>query len=379
MITPSFAGGIAGKPDFLRPTWAEIRLSAVRGNLLKIRGLIPARCAILFVVKANAYGHGAAELALFSQKEKLCYGFGVSCVEEASVLRRAGVTLPVLVLGSLYPFDSFVKAIQDDLKVTVASVDAAKQLVTAAGRLKTAVGCHVKLETGMGRIGVRRPGAARVFEELLSSRNIKIEGIYTHLSSADSDPEFTRLQLRYFREAVEDCEKAGINPGLRHAANSAAAVNYPESRWDMVRPGLAVYGLMDDFEPALSLKSRVVFLKNIRAGSSISYGRTFRSKKPMSVATLPVGYADGYSRRLSNCGEVLVRGKRCRVLGAVTMDMTMIDVTNVADVGVGDEAVLIGRQGEEEVTARDIAALTGTIPYETVCSISSRVPRVFTP
>ena len=362
---------------FLRPTWTEIDLSAIRSNLLKIQKTIPPKCGVLFVVKADAYGHGAVRLSKYCQKEKLCRGFGVSCIEEGIVMRRAGIKLPILVLGSLYPFKSFVYAIKNRLTVTVASMDAANQLIKAAQSLRMTASCHVKLETGMGRIGVRRPSAMQILGELSSSKSIKLAGIYTHLSSADSDQDYTRLQLKYFREALNDCSANGINPGIRHTANSHAALYYPESRFDMVRPGLAVYGLMDGFKRALSFKSRIVFIKNIRSGTSIGYERTFKSKKHMSVATLPVGYADGYSRIFSNKGEVLVRGKRCGVLGSVTMDMIVIDVTHVPQVNIGDEAVLIGRQCAEEITARELAETAGTIPYETVCNISRRVPRVF--
>ncbi|MFH1619720.1 MAG: alanine racemase [bacterium] len=363
---------------FLRPTWAAVDLARVRRNFLRMTSAVGRDCRILFVVKANAYGHGAVPLALQAQEKKLCWGFGVSSVEEAAGLYEAGVNLPILILGSLYPFESFVNAIENGFHITISSVEAAVQVAEAALRLGKKAHCHVKLETGMGRIGVRRPGALKVLQDLSQSAGTVISGLYTHLSSTDCDPEFTRLQLRCFRETVEDCLKTGINPGIKHAANSFAAIHYPESRWDMVRPGLAVYGLMDGFEPAFSFKSRIVFIKNIRAGVSVGYGRSFRSRKPMKVATLPVGYADGYSRRLSNCGEVLVRGFRCRVLGTVTMDMTMVDVTHVAGAAVGDEAVLIGAQGNDEITVQDMSALSDTIVYDTICSVSSRVPRIYT-
>lgn len=367
--------------DFLRPVWAEISLPAIRKNLLKIRETVRG-ARVLFVVKADAYGHGAREIARYCQDERLCCGFGVSSVEEGVALRRAGIILDILILGSLYPFESFVKAIRNNLIVTVASMDAAGQLAAAAQSLNPAretrkARCHIKLETGMGRIGVRRPGAVKIFRELSKGGGVDAQGLYTHLSSADSDPDFTRQQLKHFSDTVNDCVKSGTNPGIKHAANSFAAVNYPESRWDMVRPGLAAYGLMEGFEPALALKSRIVFLKDIPSGSSVGYDRTFKSVKPMRIATLPCGYADGYSRRLSNRGDALVRGKRCRILGTVTMDMTMIDVTDAGGVSVGDEAVLCGRQGNEEITVGDLAALTGTIPYEVVCSIASRVPRIY--
>ena len=364
-------------PALLRPTWAEISLASVRSNLKRLRaGLQPGK-QLLFVVKANAYGHGATELSLMAQREKLCDRLGVSSIEEGMDLRKAGVALPILVLGSIYPFSGFAAALEHKLAVTVASAEAARSLNDAAARIGSRAACHVKVDTGMGRIGMRRPSAAAAVETIRELGNITLEGVYTHLSSPESDAAYTKLQLRYFNDTLQACGLDGDTRVLRHAAASYAAVNYPDSVFDMIRPGLACYGLMDGFAPALTLKSRIVFLKDVRAGASIGYGRTFRAPRQLLLATLPIGYADGYSRRFSNTAEVLVRGKRCRVAGAVSMDMIVVDVTHVPGASVGDEAVLIGAQGEDRITAQDLAQWAGTISYETATAISARVPRMW--
>lgn len=358
-----------------RPTHAEVRLDAVRENLKKLAGTAaPAR--LLFVVKANAYGHGAAALAAMAEKEDLAWGFGVSSVEEGLALREAGLKKPILVLGSLYPFESFVAAINSGLTVTIASLDAARQVIDAAKALGKKASCHIKLETGMGRIGARRPAALKIYDELSASPHAEVAGLYTHLSSADCDEEYTEGQLEIFRAAARDIHARGGLPAL-HAAASTALMNYPASRFDMVRAGIAAYGLADGYTPALSWKTRIVFIKNVREGACISYNKTFRAAGPMKIATLPVGYADGYIRRFSNKADVLIGGRRCRVLGNVTMDMLMVDVTEVKDVSAGTEAVLLGRQGSEEITAGELAGIAGTITYEIFTLISARVPRVY--
>jgi len=360
----------------LRPTLAEIRLSAVRKNLKKLKETAaPAR--LLFVVKANAYGHGSVELSRLAEREGLAWGFGVSSVEEGLALRSAGIKSPVLVLGSLYPFESFLEAINADLMVTIASLDAARQVVAAARKLGKKAVCHIKLETGMGRIGARKPSVLKIYDELSSSDAVSVAGMYTHLSSADTDDEYTGMQLSIFSETAGELEARGAAGLVLHAANSSAALNYPVSRMDIVRCGIAAYGLAEGFEPAMSLKTRIVFIKNVREGAYVSYNKSFRTDRPMKIATIPAGYGDGYIRRFSNKADVLIGGKRCRVLGNVTMDMTMVDVTAVKDAAVGSEAVLLGRQGAEEVTAQELADIAGTITYEIVTLISARVPRVY--
>ncbi|MBI4656777.1 MAG: alanine racemase [Elusimicrobia bacterium] len=375
-MAPCLGGGVTSAKAFFRPTWAEIRLASIKKNILRIRKIIGLRPRIMLVVKANAYGHGAVETARYVQKERLCGCLGVSSVEEGVGLRKSGVGLPILILGSLYPFESFAEAVNHDLSVTVSSLDAAKLVVAASSKHKKKALCHIKLETGMGRIGARKPSVIKIFEELSGSKNAGIEGIYTHLSSADCDREFTMSQIRLFNETLELLPQRQTRHMLKHVANTYAAAHYPESRMDMVRTGIGAYGLVRGFEPALSLKTRIVFLKDVRQGASIGYNRTFKAPKPMKIATIPIGYADGYLRRFSNSADMLVQGIRCRALG-ITMDMTMIDVSRIERPGVGDEVVVIGRQAGSEITAVELSKIADTIPYETVSIITARVPRIY--
>ncbi len=371
-VTPS----ATPRRRFFRPTWAEVDLGAVTRNLRAIRGRMPAGTRIMFVVKANAYGHDAALCARAAEAGRHADWFGVSSVEEGLALREAGVRLPVLVLGSLYPFESVLAAVAHDLTPVVASLESAKRLVEVALRLKRRVDCHVKVDTGMGRIGASPDAALGVVRHLAALKAVRVQGLYTHLACAEDDAAFTAHQLRAFRRVVDALSREGLRPPLVHAANSAGALRRPASRYDLVRPGLAVYGLFPGFEAALTLRSKIVFLKTVPKGAAVSYGATWRAKRPTRVATLPIGYGDGYSRALSNRASVLIGGRRCPVIGRVTMDQTMVDVSAVPDARVGVDAVLIGRQGAAEVTAGELAGLCGTIPYETVTSLSSRVPRV---
>jgi alanine racemase len=361
---------------FFRPTWAEIDLGALTRNLGAIRARMPAGTKVMFVVKANAYGHGAELCARAAERARAADWLGVSSVEEGVALRAAGVRLPILVLGSLYPFESVLAAVAHDLTPIVASLESARRVAEAALRLRRRVDCHVKVDTGMGRIGAGREAALAIVRELAALKTVRAQGIYTHLACAESDPEFTAEQLKRFRSVVAELAREGLRPPLVHAANSAGALRYPGARFDLVRPGLAAYGLYAGFEPALTLKSAIVFLKTVPKGATVSYGATWRAKRPTRVATLPIGYGDGYPRALSSRAAVLVGGRRCPVIGRVTMDQTMIDVTGVPAARVGDAVVLIGHQGGAQVRAEELARLCGTIPYETATGLSTRVPRL---
>lgn len=362
---------------FLRPTWAEINLTAYRHNLEKIRVRVGENIKLLALLKANAYGHGAVELGQFAQKNKLADFFGVASVEEGIALRKNGVTLPILVLGSLYPFEAFEYALRYDLSVAIASLEAAQAVKEAAHKLGKKAHCHVKQDSGMGRIGTRRDRVMKVIEALLNDELIEIEGLFTHLSSVDTDERYTDEQIGYFRDTITQIKLLKLPVKMCHMAASPAIELRPDTYCDMVRAGHSSFGLADGFEPVLSLKSRIVFLKDVGAGASISYNRSFRADKPMKVATIPVGYGDGYLRALSNKAEVLIQGSRCPVLGNITMDMCMVDVTKVPQVRVGDEVVLIGVQGKETILARELAQKAGTIDYEITTLIMARVPRFY--
>lgn len=360
---------------FFRPTWAEIDADALVSNLRRLRRKA-GRAKLMFVVKANAYGHGAALCALAAQRARAADWLGVSSVEEGVALREAGARLPILVLGSLYPFESVLAAVAHRLTPMVASVDAARRVAEAASRLQRRVDCHVKVDTGMGRVGASPEAALDVVRRLAGIRAVRVQGLFTHLACAEGDAAFTRGQLARFRAVVGALAREGLRPPIVHAANSACLLRHPESRWDLVRPGLAAYGLMPGFRPVLSLKTKIVFLKTVPKGATVSYGATWRARRATRIATVPAGYGDGYARALSNKARVLVNGRACPLVGRVTMDQFMVDVSDAPLARVGDDVTLIGRQGREEISAAELAALCGTIPYETVTALSARVPRV---
>ncbi len=361
----------------LRPTFAEIDLTRLSANWTRGRQTVGPKVKLLALVKANAYGHGAVAVSRYVQQERLCDFLGVASVEEGIELREADVTLPVLVLGSLYPFEAFEQAITHRLSVTIASLEAADAVCRIAQKLGQTAYCHVKQDTGMGRIGTRRGKVMEVLKRLHQQPYIVLEGLFSHLSSVDTDPAFTEEQIGYYRDTLTGMQLAGLTVKYRHLAASAAIHARPDIHYDMVRPGHSIYGLEPGYQPVLSLKTRVVYVKDISAGSSISYGRSFRAQHPMKVATLPLGYGDGYLRALSNKAEVLIKGKRCRVLGNVTMDMMMVDITEVAPVEVGEEVVVVGRQGTEEITLKELADRAGTIDYELCTLLTARVPRIY--
>lgn len=358
-----------------RPTWAEVDLSKILKNLRRLRSRT--RTELMLVVKADGYGHGAVAVSRAAENTDSVRWFGVSSVEEGVVLREAGIRKPILILGSLYPFESMVAAVRRGLTPTVASLEAARLISRAARRRRIA--CHLKIDTGMGRIGVRRGAAAEIAAYLKRAPRVRLEGVYTHLSCADTDARFTRRQLKLFREALSSVETAAGLPRWIHAANSAAALRFSESRFNLVRPGLAAYGLYPGFEPALELKTKVVFTKNVPPRTPISYGALHHTRRRARIATLAVGYGDGLPRRMSLGGRaaVLIRGQRCPIVGAMSMDMTMADITGVRGVRVGEEAVLIGRSGKRRIGVEDLARAAGTIPYEIVTALKARVPRVY--
>lgn len=360
---------------FYRPCWAEISRGAFAGNFKKLASSLPNNTGILAVVKANAYGHGAVPVARWAEESGARF-LGVASLEEGIELRQARVRADILVLGSLYPFEETARgALRFRLVPTVASVSAAKALSLAAKRLAKVLPVHVKLDTGLGRIGLQPEAALDLLEKIRRDKNLKLDGVYTHLASAGSDSAYTRDQLERFDRVLEAARSQGIAIPWSHAANSRATVD-GIGRYNLVRPGLALYGLMDSFAPVLTWKTRVIFWKRVPEGASIGYGRTFRTARPSHIATLAVGYADGLSRKLSNRGQVLIQGRRVPIVGAISMDMAMADVTDIPHVSVGEEAVLIGRQGREEITVREMAQALETIPYEIVCGIGSRVRRV---
>lgn len=372
------------QPD--RPTWLEVNLSAIGSNTHLVKRLVGSDVRVLVSLKADAYGHGALQVArtvLLNGAEWL----GVATVSEAEPLRAAGVTAPVLVFGYIAPWQAR-EAVRLDLRATVYSLEGARALSRAASDLGREVRIHVKVDTGMARLGLRAeniPAIVAFCEELRALPGLVVEGIFTHFATADSaDQTYARRQLERFRETLAALDERGLRPPLVHAANSAATLALPEARFDMVRPGVAIYGLAPSdevhlpagFQPALTFKTQVAQVKTIPAGEGISYGATYVTTAPTRIAVLPVGYADGFRRAPTNWGEVLVRGQRAPLLGRVCMDQCMVDVTHIPGVQQGDEVVLIGRQGDDELTAEAVAQRLGTISYEVVAELLARVPRV---
>ena len=365
-----------------RPTWAEIDLKAIEYNYKHVRRLVGKNINIMVVVKANAYGHGTVEVSRVLENMGANY-LGVATMDEAVRIRDHGIKAPVLVLGSILPNEVDV-AFEKDITLTLCS-DELLEVVRGHTKDDARVKVHIKVDTGMGRIGVWHEEAMEFIKKVSKERGIILEGIYTHFSSAGRDDFFTKYQIEAFEKLLSEIEKNWIKIPLRHAANSIATVDFKRSHLNLVRPGLIIYGMypkhtfpkLIKLKPAMSLKTKVVFIKETPAGRSISYGRTFVTQRPTRIATLPIGYADGLLRNLSNRAEVLVRGKRAPVVGKVTMDQTMIDVGHIKGVKLGDEVVLIGKQGRDEIRLEKLARLAGTIAYEIVCSISNRVPRIY--
>jgi alanine racemase len=370
--------------DFLgRPTACFIDHDALRANMRQIRAKVGAEVKILCMVKANGYGHGAAAIAQ-TLTDSGADAFGVATLEEAIEIRQAGVRAPVLVVAGLFP-DQVDDLITHALTPVVYDVENLKDFDAEAQRRRAHVGFHLKVDTGMGRLGVLAAEATRWIPELKRLQALKLDGVFSHFSHAESvEGEYTRKQLMIFNDVISQLRAEGLAPPLVHFANSAATITLPAAYFNMVRPGLMLYGVYPSaamasqiaLKPVLSWKTKILQLKKVPSGASISYGQTFVTKRESLIATLPVGYADGYSRLLSNRGQALVAGQRAPIAGRVCMDLTMIDVTDIRNVQQGDEVVLLGRQGAAEISADEMAAWTNTISYEILTSIGARVPRI---
>ena len=374
----------------IRSTVAHVDLAALQANFRAIRtflstgGTGAAAPGIIAVVKANAYGHGSQRVAL-ALEEAGATMLAVADIEEAIVLRRGGVRVPILIFGALSVSD-LEGLFEFSLTPTISTPSAARAVQAAAARQKTTLAYHLKIDTGMNRLGFRHDNVGRTLPELLASPNLRLDAVYTHFASADV-PESTLLdeqRVRYERVLTEIARMGG-RPRLRHAANSAALLRDARVWYDTVRPGLLLYGIVPPplastiaLQPVMSLTSRVVAVKGLRPGEGTGYGWRFRADEPRTIAVVPAGYADGVDTRMSGRGSVLIRGRRVPIVGAVSMDMITVDVTGLDLVEPGDEVVILGRQGDEtwqQIDAREVAAAIGTIPWEIVCRLGSRVER----
>lgn len=366
----------------LLKTWAEINLAAVRFNIINIQKKLGKNIELMAIVKCNAYGHGAIEVS----RQILNLGvkaLGVSSLYEGIELRDIFKDVPIIVLsaGMSGQAEEFIEY---NLSPVVCTWQMTNALADAARKRGTRAKVHIKVDTGMGRIGVWHERADEFTRQVHKMPDIEIEGICSHFATSDEQNlDFAKQQFEWFNRCLEKIKDLPIR--FKHISNTAAIFNLPEAHLNMVRPGLSIYGVspseyvkdVEKLRPALSLKTKVAFLKTIPKGRTLSYARTYKTEKEMKVATLPVGYGDGYPLSLSNKAYVLIRGKKARILGAVTMDQIMVNVTDIKDVKTEDIAVLIGKQGDEEITATEIARMAGTIPYEIFTSINKRVQRVY--
>lgn len=368
----------------LRPTIVEISLARLADNLRAIQAAV-SPAAVMPILKANAYGHGLVPVA----RHLAALGapsFGVAFLEEAVALREAGISQPILVMGGIFG-DQIPLFLRHGLTLTASSIDKLKQIEEEAGRMGVTARVHLKIDTGMERIGVHYYSARGLLERASECRHAQVEGIYSHFANADAaDLTSARVQLARFREVLEWYDKQGVKPPIRHIANSGAVLQLPESHLDLVRPGILLYGVYPSdevrktiaVEPALSMRSRVVYFKVVSPGHPVSYGSTWQSDHPVRVVTVPVGYGDGYFRALSNRAFVVLRGRRHPQVGTVCMDQMMVNI-EWGEAFNGDDVVLIGEQGDARVSVEELAEWAGTISYEILTAISARVPRIYEP
>ncbi len=367
-----------------RPTWCEVDLQAVAHNYRVLKKLAGFKTEMLPVIKGDAYGHGMLQVASILNDAGVKF-FGVSDVEEGVLLRQTGFTQKILLFESTLPQDAPLIA-EFDLIPTICTLELAKELNRYARSINRRIAIHVEVDTGMGRLGLWHEEAVPFISKVLKDHHcLSIEGIYTHFPVAEADPEFTRRQIQKLDEVVSQLDRLGLVVPYIHAANSMGIVKYQSKTLNLARPGLMLYGLHPNgrhvgkvrLKPVLSVKSQVMFVKRMLKGRSISYGRTFVAPRTMTIATLAIGYRDGYFRSLSNRAFVLIKGEPCPVVGRVTMDQIMVDVSHLKGVKPGIEAVIMGRQGQKEVSADDLAQWADTISYEIVTSLGSGVARIY--
>lgn len=376
----------------LRPAWVEIDLGGIERNARRLKEIVGVDVELMAMVKANGYGHGAVQASRAALRGGATW-LGVYSAGEGLELREHGITAPILVVGPT-PAEWARASFENDLVLTAGSVESTRALAREASSFSRPPRVHIKLDTGMTRLGIDVLSAEALIRELRAEGALVVEGIYTHFATADDSDardipgwgdEYTRRQLTTFLQATDALDHAGLGVRYRHAANSPAVLNYPDSRLNLVRAGILLYGLDPSgnvprpggFEPALSFKTRLAMVRHVPPGTFVSYGATFETQRESRIGVTMTGYADGFRRAPRDYGYVLIRGKRAPIAGRVCMDQTMIDVTDVPEAQAGDEVVLIGRQGSEENSAEEVARLTGTNNYEVVTTISARVPRIY--
>lgn len=367
--------------------YAKIDLDAIASNMDRMKQNLNPNSKIMAVIKADGYGHGAVQIAQMLEKVDYIWGFAVATLDEAVVLKSEGIIKPVLVLGCVFP-DQYMEMLKYDIRMNVYTEEMAEAISQMATREGMTAYMHIKLDTGMTRLGFdTSEESVETIARIASMQNVCMEGIFTHFAKADeTDKAFTKKQIQDFMWMTERLKEKNVEFQYEHCANSAAIIDVPEANFDLVRAGISTYGLYPSedvckgnvqLKPALALKSHVAFVKEIEAGTPISYGGTYVSEHSMKIATIPVGYADGYPRNLSNVGYVLIRGKKAPIVGRVCMDQFMVDVTNIDGVSFGDNVTLIGKDGNETITVEELSELSGRFNYEFVCDLGKRIPRVY--
>ncbi len=377
--------------DEYQRVYAEINLDALNYNMDGILAKVNDKSRVIAVLKTDAYGHGAIPIARELETRSKVYGYALATAEEALILRNSGIRKPLIILGYTFP-NKYEELIQKNITMTAFREDMLEEIAKACRHISTTeykyvAHIHIKIDTGMGRIGITPDEKGIDFiKKALEYEEIKIDGIFTHLAKADEDKDFTLNQLQIFSSFVNKVEmETGYKIPLKHALNSAGLVEYPEYDMDLVRAGIILYGLWPDskplngidLKPVLSLRSQIVYVKKVAAGTSISYGGTYICENEMKIATVPVGYGEGYPRLLSNKASVLVKGQRCAILGRICMDQFMIDVTNVDGVKEGDVVTLIGSDGDDNISMEELGNISGRFNYEMACDLGKRIPRVF--
>lgn len=381
MVSMQIGQSVIANDGGVRATWAEVNLSHLKSNLTAIKKRV-APAKVMLVVKANAYGHGLVEVSKALAGKADCVG--VAVLEEGILLRQLGITAPIIVLGGIWG-DQIQHYLQHDLIMTASSVERLQQIDAVAGQSGSKARVHLKIDTGMERIGVHYYSAHLLQEAALKCRNVEVEGIFSHFANADSsDLSHARLQLERFDEVLRFYERRSLPMPMRHIANSAAVLQLPESYLDLVRPGIMLYGVYPspevphtvEVKPALAWKSRVVYFKVTKSGHTVSYGSTWQSDHETRIVTIPVGYGDGYFRSMSNRAKVMIRGKKYPQVGSICMDQLMVNIEWDSAYN-GDEAILLGEANGERISVEELAEWAGTIPYEILTNINTRVPRVY--
>lgn len=368
--------------------YASINLDAVAYNMEQMKKRLGGETKLIAVIKTDGYGHGAVPIAELFEDTEYVWGYATASLDEAMVLREAGIQKPVLVLGCVFP-DQYEDMIRHEIRAAVYTYEMAQGMSETAKQLGKSALLHIKIDTGMGRIGFPvSEESADVIRQISGLKNVVLEGMFTHFAKADeTEQSYTRMQHDRFAWMQKALQERNVEILYLDCDNSAGIIDFPEFKHDLARAGISLYGMYPsdevnqkvlDLKPALELISHVTFVKEVEEGTAISYGGTFVAQKKMKVATIPVGYGDGYPRALSNKGEVLIRGKRAKILGRVCMDQFMVDVTDIPGVRFMDEVTLVGRDGEERITVEELSELSGRFNYEFVCCLSKRIPRVYT-